>query len=168
MMKELLNQYARYNQWANKQMINTLLQMPAGAVDKEIESSFPSLRKTVYHTWAAEDIWLQRLQHVAKPVWVAAAFDGTFEEACHNWEQVSAQLTHYVTAMEDTALHNVLHYHDTKGNAWHRPIWQVVQHVNNHATYHRGQLVTMARQAGATVIPPLDFILYMNTHHQHS
>ena len=29
------------------------------------------------------------------------------------------------------------------------PLWQLVQHVTNHSTYHRGQVVTFLRQLGA-------------------
>ncbi len=166
-MKELLLSYARYNVWANKQMIDALFKLEPALVDKEIASSFPSLRKTVYHVWGAEDIWLQRLQHVAKPTWVAAAFEGSFQEACHNWEQVSAQLLHYVSAMQDDALHNTLHYNDIKGNPYQRKIWEVLQHVCNHSTYHRGQLVTMLRQCGATEIPQTDFSFYLSQKHLH-
>ncbi|MCD6011172.1 MAG: DinB family protein [Flavipsychrobacter sp.] len=161
-MKELLLSYARYNVWANKQMIDTMLQLGPDAVDKEVTSSFPSLRTTVYHIWGAEDIWLQRLQHVAKPTWAAAGFEGSFEEACHNWEERSAQLMHYVAKMDDAALHNMLHYNDIKGNPYQRHIWEVLQHVCNHSTYHRGQLVAMLRQCGATAIPQTDFSFYLN------
>ena len=55
-MKELLLQYAAYNIWANKLMIDAMLKLDKGIVDKELTSSFSSLRVTVYHTWSAEYI----------------------------------------------------------------------------------------------------------------
>jgi uncharacterized damage-inducible protein DinB len=30
-----------------------------------------------------------------------------------------------------------------------QPLWQCLQHVANHSTYHRGQITTMLRQLGA-------------------
>src|SRR5271170_6104787 len=100
-MKELLQQYARYNAWANKLIIEALLKLDEGAVDKEIISSFPSARATALHTWSAEFIWLQRLQLVEHPVWVQGEFEGTFEEACSKWQQVSAALVQFVEKQYD-------------------------------------------------------------------
>lgn len=161
-MKELLLQYARFNRWANDHIINAMLQLDPALVDKELVSSFPTLRKTVHHMWGAEDIWLQRLNLAEKPVWVAADFTGSFQEACQKWQDASVSLIQFSEAATEQSLNAILHYHDIRGNAWQRPVWQVLQHVSNHATYHRGQLVTMLRQLGATTIPSMDFIYYMN------
>lgn len=161
-MKELLLQYARFNVWANDLTVNAMLPLAPSLLDQELVSSFPSLRKTVYHMWSAEAIWLQRLNLVEKPTWAAGSFTGSFDEACALWQQASAGLLSYTTAANNDSLNAVLSYHDTKGNPWHRPVWQVLQHVSNHATYHRGQLVTMLRQVGVTTIPPVDFIYFMN------
>jgi uncharacterized damage-inducible protein DinB len=39
------------------------------------------------------------------------------------------------------------------------PYWQVVLHVVNHGSYHRGQFATMLRQAG--IAPPAtDLLIY--------
>jgi uncharacterized damage-inducible protein DinB len=39
-------------------------------------------------------------------------------------------------------------------------VWQMVQHVVNHASYHRGQVTTMLRQIGAEPPKPMDLIAY--------
>lgn len=161
-MKELLVQYASYNVWANARMIDAMLSLDPSAVDKEIISSFTSLRKTVYHMWGAEDIWMQRLQRVEDPAWVAGSFDGSFEEACRQWRQMSIRFLHYVSSTDESGLQVLLHFKDMKGNPHTRRIWEVLTHVSNHATYHRGQLVTMLRQVGATGIPGTDFSRYLN------
>ena len=161
-MKELLQQYAGYNVWANKLIIDALLKLDEGAVDREINSSFRSLRKTVYHTWGAEYVWLQRLQLVEHPVWVANDYAGSFEEACTNWQNSSQVLSEFVgKQFDDKALTHVVQYYDSKKNAHKTPVYQVLHHVFNHSTYHRGQLVTMLRQAGVLEIPGTDFIGYV-------
>ncbi len=40
-------------------------------------------------------------------------------------------------------------YNDLRGNPQAEPLFQQMQHAINHATYHRGQVVTMMRQVGA-------------------
>ena len=49
----------------------------------------------------------------------------------------------------------VLEYKNLAGQAHSLPLWQVVLHVVNHATYHRGQITTMVRQLGHTPVRPI-------------
>ena len=160
-MKELLRQYAQYNLWANKLMIDVLLKLEDGAVDQEITSSFPSLRRTVMHTWAAESIWLQRLQLVEHPVWHGDDLTITFEDACKRWQNDSVGLIQFVEKQyDDRALEHVLQFYDRSKASHKMPVHQVLHHVFNHSTYHRGQLVTMLRQLGLTKIPSTDFVAF--------
>ena len=38
--------------------------------------------------------------------------------------------------------------------------WQMLQHVVNHASYHRGQVTTMLRQLGAQPAKSMDMIAF--------
>jgi uncharacterized damage-inducible protein DinB len=40
------------------------------------------------------------------------------------------------------------------------PFWQMLQHVVNHGSYHRGQVTTMLRQLGAQPPKSLDMIAF--------
>jgi uncharacterized damage-inducible protein DinB len=161
-MKETLLQLAQYNLWANKRMIEALLQQDDATLDRELSSSFPSLRRTAYHMWSAEFIWLQRLQLVENPVWIDQVFQGTTAEAFAQWQQTSQQLIHFVEQQrDDQAFSHVLQYYNSKKEPFKHPVYGILQHVFNHGTYHRGQLVTMLRQAGVTKIPATDLIVFI-------
>ena len=163
-MKELLLQYAQYNVWANKLILDAIVKLDNGAVDTEVMSSFPSVRATVLHVWSAEYIWLQRLQLAEHPVWVQGDFSGTFEEACNAWQKTSAELIQFVEKQyDDRSLEHVLQFYDRQKVSHKMPVYQVLQHVFNHSTQHRGQLITMLRQLGATKIPGTDFIGFAKT-----
>ena len=54
----------------------------------------------------------------------------------------------------------VFEYTLISGQAGASPLWQMLQHVVNHASYHRGQVTTMLRQLGATPAKPMDMIAY--------
>jgi uncharacterized damage-inducible protein DinB len=160
-MKELLLKYALYNVWANNLIIETLMGLDGEQSDREITSSFPSVRKTVCHVWSAEYIWWQRITLVEHPVWAESAFTGSLAEACQNWQDASAKLVAFVEKQfDDRALTHVFQYYDLKKNSHKSPVYLVLQHVFNHSTYHRGQLVTMLRQVGVKKIPQTDFIAY--------
>ena len=159
-MKELLLQYAQYNAWANKLIIGAMLKLGDEDIKREIISSFPSVYATVCHTWSAESVWLQRLQLAEYPQWFGD-FQGPFTEACDNWLQASADLVNFVEKQyDDRALQHVLQYYDRAKVSHKTPVHQVLHHVFNHSTYHRGQLVTMVRQLGAKDIPGTDFIAF--------
>ena len=158
-MKELLNQYAQYNIWANQLVIDAIATLPEGAAEMAINSSFPNIKATVAHIYGAEDVWLQRMQHVAQPAW-NGEMNGTIAEVCHHWQQASASIAAFVATQTNEQLSAALSYADRRGNAYTNTFAQILHHVFNHSTYHRGQLVTMLRQAGATQIPGTDFISF--------
>lgn len=161
-MKEIFLQYACYNVWANKAIIDVLLQMEEDKIDEVVQSSFPSLRKTVYHIWSAEYIWLQRLLLTERPLWVQDVYDGSFEEACARWQEVSSLLKDFVSRQyDDKAFTHVFQYYNLKKQSVKNPVSRVLMHVFNHATYHRGQLVTIMRTVGVTKIPCTDFITFI-------
>ena len=47
-----------------------------------------------------------------------------------------------------TISRRVYEYKTTEGVPYASPAWQMLQHVVNHGTYHRGQIATMLRQLG--------------------
>lgn len=156
-MKELFNQYAQYNIWANQLVIDAILASPAEAAEMAINSSFPTIKATVAHIYGAEDVWRQRMQHVAQPVW-NGEFNGPVAEVCRRWQQASNDIAAFVATQTDETLAAQLSYTDRRGNTYTNTPAQILHHVFNHSTYHRGQLITMLRQAGATQIPGTDFI----------
>lgn len=156
-MKESLLQYANYNLWANGRMIDSLLKLSPEQLDMDINSSFNTIRKTVLHCLGAEYIWLQRLQLAEQPVWIGDELDKPFDIACTQWQQASKDLLEFINAQfDDKALQHVIQYYRKK-QPFKLQVWQVLHHVFNHNTYHRGQLVTMLRQAGVNKIPGTDF-----------
>ncbi len=60
-MKELLEQFSTYHIWANKQMMDCILALPAEMQVREVPSSFPSLHKTLRHMLFAEWVWWKRV-----------------------------------------------------------------------------------------------------------
>lgn len=160
-MKEMLLQYARYNEWANSRIINTIRSLSLEKHDQEIISSFPTIRKTAIHIWSSEYMWLQRLNLVERPEWVQKSFNGSLEEALEQWQKASADLTTFVSKQyNDKAFTHVVQYYSLKKESFKNEVGNILMHVINHATYHRGQLVTMLRQVGVEKIPPTDFIVF--------
>ncbi len=155
-MKELLQQYAAYNIWATKQLVERITKLSNEEITREIASSFPSLYKTVQHMWLAEEAWWQRLKLAEKLDLQSEIFSGNFSELTVNLAKQSQQWSEWVNAATENQLSHVFAYIRNKEQI-KMSVYQMLQHVFNHASYHRGQLVTILRQLGADKIPATDF-----------
>lgn len=158
-MKELLQQFAAYNIWANKALFDRISKMPEEKITTETPSSFPSLYKTVQHMWRAEEIWWQRLKLVENPVAQSDSFTGTFTEL---YNQLAKQNMVWKEWVDSAGPHQLTHVFAfvREKEQYKMVVHDMLLHLFNHGTYHRGQLVTMLRQLGEDKIPATDFVVY--------
>jgi uncharacterized damage-inducible protein DinB len=159
-MKELLKQYAAYNVWASQRILDVIMALPEEKHLAEVPSSYNSLYKTIYHMWDAESIWWQRLklqEHISRPSDNAAA---TMQDIVTGLTQQSKQWEEWVSNASDLSLDHVFQYQTTKREVIKMPVYQMIHHVFNHGTYHRGQLINMLRQLGADKLPSTDFSVW--------
>lgn len=158
-MKQLLQQYAAYNLWANKLLTDDVNQLSEEQITKEIVSSFPSIYKTFKHMMEVENVWWERLklaEHTTLPGW----FSGNFDELSKKLLQSSQQWLDWVSNANEANINHVFAYQNTKKEQFKQPVYEVLLHLFNHETYHRGQIVTMLRQSGTNKILPTDFIAF--------
>jgi uncharacterized damage-inducible protein DinB len=162
-MKELLQQYAAYNIWANKILFDRISKLPEEKITQEIASSFPSIYKTVVHMWQAEDIWWQRHKLVENITALSETFTGNFEEATTGLAKQSQLWAAWVDTANENQLTHVFAF--VRNKEQHKmKVHDMMLHLFNHATYHRGQLVTLLRQLGEVdKIPSTDFSTWFRT-----
>ena len=159
-MKQLLHQYAAYNSWANKRITDRANILGDDAIKLEINSSYPSIFKTVLHMMDVESIWWQRLKLAEYVEFPGEKFTGNFEELSAQLLQLSQQWLTWILQANEVHLTHVFAYQNTKKEHFKQPVYEMLLHLFNHQTFHRGQLVTMFRQLGADKIPPTDFIVF--------
>jgi uncharacterized damage-inducible protein DinB len=75
------------------------------------------------------------------------------------WADVEAEQTAWIEALTEADLDRVLEYRNVAGEPHSRLVWQMLRHVVNHSSYHRGQVTTMLRQLGAAA-PTTDQIYW--------
>lgn len=164
-MKELLCRYAAYNQWANQKMLQRIEAMDENLCFQLTPSSFNSIYKTIMHIWDAESVWWQRMRMHDKLVIPSAAFQPHLRDACNGLMQQSSLWEPFIRdSLNEDAIRSKLIYRNSKGEEFWQPVHEVLQHVFNHSTYHRGQLVTMMHALGESDIPQTDFIMFTRIH----
>ena len=156
-MKQILETYTNYNFWANSIIIE-LVGKNSALLDKEVKSSFPSLRKTAHHIFFAEEIWHRRLHGESPP---------SLPEPGNDFNVFTTQLLarsqgfiDLVTHKDEKYFQTLCSYKAVNGSPYANPHWQMIMHCMNHSTYHRGQVVTMLRELGLTTLPSTDMMGY--------
>ncbi|MBC7884038.1 MAG: hypothetical protein H7X99_01085 [Saprospiraceae bacterium] len=156
-----LTTYINFNLWANTIMTNWLLSKDPALMTMEVKSSFPTVDKTLVHLWVAEHIWMKRMlgETYENILSVCEGKDTSFIV-----EKLIASSNGYVTyinEISDVVLDNHIKYRLLSGDEGSATIAHILQHIMNHSTYHRGQLVTIGRELGFTDPPKTDFMEYI-------
>ena len=85
-------------------------------------------------------------------------FNGDMKELGNNLLHQNRMWYEWINNANEHQLQHVFQYQNTKREQFKQPIYQMLVHVFNHGTYHRGQLINMLRQLGVEKIPRTDFI----------
>lgn len=160
-MKKILEPYAAYNYWANSLLTSAIGKLDEEKIHREIISSYRSIAKTILHMWDAESIWWQRVKLVDNIEIPSVVFDGNTEALIKGLLQQSQLWKEWIAGSRDSALEHEFIYRNSKKEQFKQPVAEVVHHLFNHQSYHRGQLITMLRQVGEEHVPSTDYILFL-------
>lgn len=141
-----------YNSWANRRVLQACEPLTAEQFTKGLGSSFGSVRDTLAHIADAEWIWLERFHGrspSAMPDALRFADLGSLRAA---WGETDSALIRYVGGLAEADLQAAHEYKTFKFGVYQNPLWQSLQHLANHGSYHRGQVATLLRQLGATPV----------------
>jgi uncharacterized damage-inducible protein DinB len=148
-----------FNAWANHRILGATEALAKEQFTKELGSSFSSVRDTLVHVWGVEWIWLERLQGRSPEVFPSAKDFPDLASSRARWTEVEKNWLAYVSRLDEAELGEEVDYKTLSFGPSRSPRWQVLQHVVNHGSYHRGQVTTMLRQLGAKGVGT-DLILF--------
>jgi uncharacterized damage-inducible protein DinB len=150
MTKDGLERLLEYTVWANHRAMRSAATLSVAEFKRDLGGSFGGVRGTLSHTLGAEWIWLERWKGVSpsKP-----PFDeGEFKDIVavrERWKVVEDHRDSWFSALKQDDVRRTIRYKNLAGQSFEAPLWQLVQHVVNHSTYHRGQVIAFLRQLGA-------------------
>ncbi len=141
-----------YNAWADRRALESAESLSAEQFVKPMGSSFSSVRDTLAHIWGAEWVWLERFQGRSPASLPDVHQFGDVAELRERWAEQELRLLKFVEWQTQEDLDRVFEYRTFKFGQYSNPLWQSMQHLANHGTYHRGQVATMVRQLGGAPI----------------
>jgi len=150
-----------YNRWANSRTLEPVAKLTEQEFTRTLGGSFPSVRETLAHIYAAEWIWLER--------WLGRSPRGlptsqevpTLEALKEKWGAVESACRDFVEGLAESRLAEVIRYVNVKGETWEYPLSEMLVHVVNHSSYHRGQAATMLRQLGKAPLST-DYLVFLD------
>ena len=161
MNRNYLIQIADYNNWADGKVMEWLRQINDEQWERAIVSSFSSIRQTAIHIVSAEKYWVDHWEQAPEPTFLSMEFKGAKAELIEIWNKSSADIKTIVNGFSEEKYSQAISFkYPRDGRTGQMPFWQTVAHVINHSTYHRGQLVTLLRQAGFLNLSSLDMATY--------
>jgi uncharacterized damage-inducible protein DinB len=154
-----------YTEWANELAIAAAANLPDESLRRDVAISHGSILGTLVHMAGAEWIWLERW-HGHSPA-KAEAWSKWSTETCANlpalrerWGEVIDRRARFVSELDEDRLGAELAYKLLSGDPSSLKLVDQMQHVVNHATMHRGQVVGMIRQLGIEP-PSTDLLFYL-------
>lgn len=150
-MKKYLIDKLKYNLWANSRTIKSLMQAEAS------EKAFSLMG----HILDAQGTWLVRIQkpdEASKNFW----HNYSIEQMEELNEKSNKEWEDFISFLDDEMLQKEIRYTNSKGEEYTNTIQQIITHVLNHSTYHRGQIAAEIRKSGGTPAVT-DYIVFKRT-----
>ena len=142
--------HIRYSTWASHRLLDAALKLDAEQLHRDMSVAHKSVHDTLGHVLMADRTWLSRV--LGEPIEPAGAIEV-------EWPQVRARWEALADGWNDADLARVITYTNSSGATNTFTLREIVLHVVNHATLHRGQVMAMFRQLGIAP-PPTDLIMY--------
>lgn len=154
-----------YTEWANGLAMKAAAELSGENLRRDFKISHSSIFGTLLHMAGAEWIWLERWHGqspAGKDAWSLWTTDSCADLATLNqrWRDVIDRRAQFIAELDESRLTAELPFTLLSGDLNSMRLVDQMQHVANHATLHRGQVVGMIRQLG--IAPPsTDLLFYL-------
>lgn len=140
-----------YNRWANRRTLGSVRPLDHDEFTRDLRTSHGSIRGTLVHTMWSDWIWLRRWhgESPKRPPFDPNDFADLAAVEAY-WQGLERERQGFIARLTDQRLQESLTYENLKNERWTYTFEHMLQHVVNHASYHRGQIVTLLRQLGRT------------------
>ena len=160
MTPQALSDLLNFHYWARDRLLDAVEQLTQDQFHQDLENSFGSVRDTLAHAVSAESVWCSRWEGNPPSEHLASADFETVQDLRAGWEREEARIRDFVNRLGPEGIDRKLQYRHFSGAPMESVFWHMLQHVVNHATFHRGQVTSMLRQLGAEPPKNQDLITF--------
>ena len=149
-----------YHYWARDRLLDGLEPLSAEQFTRELNNSFKSIRNTIVHVFAAELIWYSRWRGNSPKGLIPGETFGDVATLRSSWRELEQDIRTFVRELGPDGMDRRIEYKHMSGQPDSSVFWQMLQHVVNHGSYHRGQVTTLLRQIGMMPPKSMDLIAF--------
>jgi uncharacterized damage-inducible protein DinB len=164
-MKHHAIQQFYYHQWANNRFFDHLTTLPDEVYNNEIQSVFSSVSEVIIHIYQVDALWLSvmsgdsfeetmtKIEQIQK-----RSADKSLDQMQQLYAELAEQYRTFFNKLGD--LDCIISIEHPQYGKLETAVSELVQHVVNHGTYHRGNITAMLRQQGHSGVAS-DYIFYL-------
>lgn len=161
--------YARYNAWINQSLLNASLNLSPEAQIKDHQVFFKSITGSWNHILVGDLLWLNRLAVIfpiindaignwPKPTRLDQVLYSNLNELTQVRQELDELIIQWCDLLRESDSGDQLQYNNSQGEPQTKPLPDILQHLFNHQSHHRGQITALLSQLGVDY-GATDFIL---------
>jgi uncharacterized damage-inducible protein DinB len=156
--KATLDRHLAYTIWATNHLLNAASGLKQEQLLHDFHTADKNIVGTLAHAFAADRVWFDRVNGRRRTVFIEDR-DRNLDTLRQEWPVLHQGWRQWLSGMEERQIHESISYQDIAGNPYQSLPWEIVLHVVNHGTHHRGQVSGMIRALGQAP-PQLDLIRF--------
>ena len=154
-----LETLAEFHYWATRRVLDAVEPLTPEQFTRDLCNSFPSVRDTLAHLYGGDWIWCSRWNGESPTALPGAENFPDLASIRKAWDAHEPTLRAVLKRFGERGIDQPVEY-TRNGVRQAQPFSQTFQHLMNHGTYHRGQVITMLRQLGVKTVPSTDLIAF--------
>ncbi len=142
-LKSYLTQLFDYTYWANKRYLAVAENLTEEQLFRQHGHSWGDVHGVLLHMSSSETVWLKRWRGGSPTAHLDRSDFPTLAAVKANWQNLEKEMRGFIAAHSKESLLKPLSYTSFNGETYTVPLWQMLAHVVNHETHHRGELAAM-------------------------
>ena len=132
-----------YTYWANARYLSVAEGLSGEDLHRSQGHSWDSVHSVLVHMMSSETVWLRRWRGEAPMAHLDPRDFSTLAVIRDHWGGVEREMREFVARQTEDTLAAPVSYANFRGETFRVPLWQMLMHVPNHETHHRGELAAM-------------------------
>lgn len=162
-MKRHFTMLAAYNRWANVRLYDTAASLPDELYRKPVGVYFKSLHGTLNHLLTADRIWMHRLEgHGGHPDRLDATIHDDLPSLRAARSAEDQRIVDFVARLGEADFEKTCEYKMLNGMPQQQSVHEILAHLFNHQTHHRGQAHAALTALGVSEPKPLDLLIMLH------